>query len=34
MKEFNQELKNLRKNNKKKKIDLLYPELIKWCSLQ
>ncbi len=34
MKEFNQELKNLRKKNKKKKIDLLYPELIKWCSLQ
>ncbi len=32
MKEFNEELKNLR--NKKKKIDLIYPELIKWCSLQ
>jgi len=32
MKEFNEELKSLR--NKKKKIDQLYPELIKWCSLQ
>ncbi|MCV2483867.1 DUF4932 domain-containing protein [Flavobacterium sp. SH_e] len=34
MKEFNEELKNLRNKNKKKKIDLIYPELIKWCSLQ
>lgn len=34
MKEFNEELKNLRNKNKKKKIDQLYPELIKWCSLQ
>jgi len=34
MKEFNEELKSLRNKNKKKKIDQLYPELIKWCSLQ
>lgn len=34
MKEFNEELKNLRNKSKKKKIDELYPELIKWCSLQ
>ncbi|MFD2939431.1 DUF4932 domain-containing protein [Flavobacterium notoginsengisoli] len=34
MKEFNEELKNLRSKNKKKKIDDLYQELIKWCSLQ
>lgn len=34
MKEFNEELKNLRNKNKKKKIDQLYPELINWCSLQ
>lgn len=31
MKEFNEELKILKKNNKNKKIDNLYPKLIKWC---
>lgn len=34
MKAFNEELKNLRLSNKTLKIDNLYPELVKWCSLQ
>ncbi|MDF2380545.1 DUF4932 domain-containing protein [Nostoc ellipsosporum NOK] len=34
MKEFVEELKRLRSKNKKKKIDNLYPQLIKWCAAQ
>jgi hypothetical protein len=34
MKEFNEELKRLRKENMDKKIDNLYPELLKWCAGQ
>ncbi|PZR26125.1 MAG: hypothetical protein DI535_15740 [Citrobacter freundii] len=34
MNEFVDELKRLRAKNKKKKIDSLYPQLIKWCAQQ
>jgi len=34
MKEFTEELKSLRKKHKNKKIDKLYPQLIKWCANQ
>ena len=34
MKEFNEELLSLRKKNKSKKIEDLYPELLEWCKTQ
>lgn len=34
MKEFNEELKRIRKNNKNTKIDKLYPKLVKCCENQ
>lgn len=34
MKEFNEELLSLRKKNKNKKIEDLYPELLEWCKTQ
>lgn len=34
MNEFVEELKRLRAKNKKKKIDSLYPQLIRWCAEQ
>lgn len=34
MKEFNEQLKSLRKKQKRKKIDALYPKLLAWCAEQ